>query len=370
MVQVLVEGRDAERGRVVVHAEMRGGAPAPARGDQRRERAAPIGAQDRCRSFDHDLEPDRPRGEPGALLDPVEEIGERGDLLGADDLGICDEEPLRQSPAARLEEGREEQVERPRRAGRAPGGERLDANAAAGPKRPLGDAPRDLPAGVNGGGVLLVVGTVPKPSSKSIRKSSTGSDSSLATTRARTVSASSARSPMALARVAGSAAYVSSERSARSPSRRAVSARKRSAPPYTVWTGCRVGGSPGCMRAHALYASAAREREVDGSGIRGAKPNRRVRLRPAPRRTARGRGRARGTRRSSGCRRSGRRPRGARRRDPRARWGSLSPRAVARARGSAGWWARRSPPPLASPPRSVSRRGPPWRSPAPYAGRP
>jgi hypothetical protein len=42
--------------------------------------------------------------------------------------------------------------------------------------------------------------------------------------------------------------------SATCPILRAVSALKRWAPPYTVCTGCRRGGSPGYVRVYAWFA--------------------------------------------------------------------------------------------------------------------
>ena len=54
---VLVRGRDAAGGGVVVGAEMRGDDAAAAFGDQARQRDAAVGGEHRLRRLDHQLEP-------------------------------------------------------------------------------------------------------------------------------------------------------------------------------------------------------------------------------------------------------------------------------------------------------------------------
>jgi hypothetical protein len=66
---------------------------APARGvDEVRQVAVAARADDRLRRLDHQLELQRARREPEARLERVEQVRQRRDLLGHDDLRERDDE--------------------------------------------------------------------------------------------------------------------------------------------------------------------------------------------------------------------------------------------------------------------------------------
>ena len=129
-----MRGRDPERRRVVVRAEMRGGDPAVSARDELRQRDAAVAAENRLRRLHHQLEPQRAWRQPEPRLELLACGGERRHLLGRRDFRQRHHEIRRQHAARAVEQRREKQLE----GAKAPAlrlAQILDADADAGRQR-------------------------------------------------------------------------------------------------------------------------------------------------------------------------------------------------------------------------------------------
>ncbi len=157
---MLVRRRDRERRGVVVGPEV-GGAAAAAPGlDDPKQGNRSALADDRLRRLDHDLGMERAFWQPERALESLEEVGERGDLLGDGHLGQRDDEVLRQPASGVADQLREEDVESPEASPRELPGEGLDADADRGRQCPGRETRRDLARRGDGVAVFLGVGAI------------------------------------------------------------------------------------------------------------------------------------------------------------------------------------------------------------------
>ena len=156
VLQALVRRRHAAGGAVVVRPVVEADAPAAGRVHHRRDRRDAVGAEDRLRGLHLDLEPQPARGEPVRLLQPLAHLDRRPHLVGRGDLGQGDQEAVRQR--AGVEQGAEDEIERPQA---APAGCRLqalDSDAGERRARRRGEQAGQGSAGGRRGRVLLGVG--------------------------------------------------------------------------------------------------------------------------------------------------------------------------------------------------------------------
>src|SRR5688572_25914416 len=86
MEHSLISCRDLAACRVIVDAEMCGGTTASGGLEETRDADRAIGADDRLRRFDHHLHFECTGRQIEFRFDLIEDVDERGDLLGCDDL--------------------------------------------------------------------------------------------------------------------------------------------------------------------------------------------------------------------------------------------------------------------------------------------
>ena len=131
-----MRGGDAARGGVVVGAEMRGDDAPAAFADEPRQRDAAIGAENRLRRLDHQLEAQRAGRQLAPVLEGVARRRERRDLFGRRHLRQRDDEVVRhRRRSVRSTQPREEQIERAQAAPLQLFVQRLDPDADPGRQR-------------------------------------------------------------------------------------------------------------------------------------------------------------------------------------------------------------------------------------------
>ena len=158
VVHALVGGGDVARRGEVVGPEVRPAAAPLAGFEERRQRRAAVGPEQRLRRLDHQLDPEGPGGQAVAGFEALAEADQRARLLGDGDLRQRDDEVVGEPSARRGEQRVDEDLQRARAARLPLGAERLDPDAEERRQQPLGETARHLARGGHGGRVLVGVG--------------------------------------------------------------------------------------------------------------------------------------------------------------------------------------------------------------------
>src|SRR6185503_7998189 len=111
MQHVLVCGGDVATGRVVVRAKVSGDATTFSSSKQQRQIDLPLMIDDRLCSLDHHFKLQTTFLKTYLLLEPLEQRSECRDLFGNRDLRQCDDEVVRQTTAAQINQRRDKNIE-------------------------------------------------------------------------------------------------------------------------------------------------------------------------------------------------------------------------------------------------------------------